>query len=114
MHPLQKTQPPPYFAAFLVNRVVFIAVPAPRPSGFPSQTIAKVHRFLLRVAQATSFATGTKNPLVHFGATVLERQNFCFKIFRQILKHASFGHNEAKFGQFCILGGLGLPNSVAF
>ena len=81
-----------------------------RPSGFPSQTIATFHRFPLGIAQAICHRS-EKPPLATFGATFLERQKL--KNFGQILKNASFGHKKAKFGQFCIFWGCGLPNSAA-
>ena len=76
-----------------------------RPNGFPSQAIATFHRFPLGIAQATSFAIGPKNPLATFGATFLERQKLQ-KFWANFEKIASFGHNQAKFGQFCIFFGL--------
>ena len=53
-------------------------------SGFPSQTIATLHRFLFGIAQATSCVISPKHPLGHFGATFWERRKF--KTFGQSLK----------------------------
>ena len=94
----KQSQPPPCFAVLLVNRIVAIAV----------HTISNhCHNspMHLKIAQATSFAIGPKNPpIATFGATCLERQ-----------KRTNFGQigcSLEKFGQFGTFWGCGLSNSA--
>ena len=94
--------------ALLVNRIVGASA-APTVSHL--KPLPHFTDFLWESRRQPRLPSVRKTPLATFGATFLERQKL--KNFGQILKNASFGHNQAKFGQFCIFLGCGLPNSAA-
>ena len=111
MHPSRKQSQPPAYFALQRSWSAALLVPAP-PQRFPISNHCHISPISFgNCAGNLVYHRSEKNPLATFGATFLERQKL--KNFGQILKNASFGHNQAKFGQFCILGGCGLPNSAA-
>ena len=106
VHPSRKqSQPPAYFAALLVNRIVGASA-APAVSHL--KPLPHFTDFLWELRRQPRLPSVRKTPLATFGATFFGTAKL--KNFGQILKNASFGHNQAKFGQFCIFWG---PNSAA-
>ena len=102
VHPSRKqSQPPPYFAAFLVNCMVTIAVPV-LPRWFPISNHCQVSPISFGNCAGNLVCHWSKKPLATFGATSLERQNFQ-KIW-QIVKSASFGQSGKIWSVLHFLG----------
>ena len=109
VHPSRKqSQPPAYFAALLVNRIVGASA---TPTVSHLKPLPHFTDFLWESRRQPRLPSVRKTPLATFGATFLERQKL--KNFGQILKKMLPLDNQAKFGQFCIFLGCGLPNSAA-
>ena len=109
VHPSRKqSQPPAYFAALLVNRIVGASA-APTVSHL--KPLPHFTDFLWELRRQPRLPSVRKTPLATFGATFLERQKF--KNFGQILKKCFFWTQSGKIWSVLHFLGCGLPNSVA-